>query len=91
MFLDINYQTGGAYTNNQLDINGSGSITTADQYKGSSPVGIGLLPGYASSPASVGLNKNNNMVQIVTMSNGQQVSIINLNNATRQTGWWQIQ
>ena len=91
MFLDINYQTGGAYTNNQLDINGSGTITSADKYNGASPVGIGLLPGYASAPAPVGVNKNNNMVQIITMASGQQVSVINLNNSTRQTGWWQIQ
>ncbi len=92
MFLDIYYATGGAYVNlTQLDINGSGTITSADQYNGSNPVGIALLPGYASAPASVGLNKHNNMVQIVTMSNGQQISVINTNNNVRQSGWWQIQ
>lgn len=91
MFLDIYYQTGGAYPNVQLDVNGSGTLTVSDQYLGQNPVGIGLVTGYASSPASVGLNKNNNMVQIITMSGGQQISVINQNNNTRQTGWWQIQ
>ena len=90
MFLDIYYATGGAYPNFQLDINASGTLTIADQYLGKNPVGLGLITGYASSPASVGLNKNGNMVQIVTMSGGQQISVINQNNNTRQTGWWQV-
>lgn len=91
LFLDINYQTGGAYPNRQLDITGNGIINTSDQYNGSNPIGVVLIPGYASSPTSVGPNKNNNMVQIITMSGGQQISIIDLNNTTRQTGWWQLQ
>lgn len=91
MFLDIDYKTGGAYPNRQLDINGDLIINGSDQYNGANPVGIVLIPGYASSPTSVGPNKNNNMVQIITMSGGQQISVINLNNNIRQTGWWQIQ
>jgi len=92
MFLDIYYKTGGAYPNTtQLDINGSGTITSADQYNGSNPVGIGLLTGYASAPASVGRNQNNNMVQIITMSGGQQISVINQNNSSRSSSWWQLQ
>jgi len=91
MFLDIYYATGGAYVNRtQLDINNTGTINTADTYNGNNPVGISLGTGYASSPASVGINSNNYMVQIVTMSGGEQVSVINTNNGTRQTGWWQI-
>jgi len=31
------------------------------------------------------------MVQIITMSGGEQISVINQNNNLRQTGWWQIQ
>ncbi len=91
LFLDINYQTGGAYPNRQLDINGDLIINGSDQYDGKNPVGIVLIPGYASAPTSVGLNKNNNMVQLITMSGGQQISVIDANNGTRQMGWWQIQ
>lgn len=91
MFLDIYYKTGGAYPNvTQLDIDGDGLINSNDQYQGSNPVGIGLLTGYASAPASVGRNKNNNMVQIITMSGGQQVSVINQNNGSRSSSWWQL-
>jgi len=91
MFLDIFYETGGAFPNFQLDIDQSGTLTMADVYNGTNPVGLGLIPGWASSPAPVGLNKNNNMVQIITMSGGEQISVINQNNNLRQTGWWQIQ
>ena len=91
MLLDINYQTGGAFPMPQLDINASGTITTSDQYNGKNPVGLGLLAGYASAPSNVGANANNNMTQLVTMSTGQQVSIINPNNSSRQTAWWQIE
>lgn len=91
MFLDIYYKTGGAYPNTtQLDIDGSGTITSADQYNGKNPVGISLLTGYASAPASVGRNKNNNMVQIITMSGGEQISVINQNNGSRSSSWWQL-
>ncbi len=90
MFLDVYYQTGGAYPNAQLDVNGDLIINASDQYGGANPVGIVLVPGYASSPTNVGINTSNNMVQLITMSGGQQISIINLNSTTRQTGWWQI-
>lgn len=91
LFLDINYKTGGAYPNRQLDINGDLTINGSDQYNGENPVGIVLIPGYASAPTPVGVNKHNNMVQLITMSGGQQISVINVNNNVRQTGWWQIQ
>jgi type IV pilus assembly protein PilY1 len=91
MFLDINYQTGGAYPISQIDINRDLAINASDQYNGASPVGIVLLPGYASAPTTVGVNQNNQVVQLITMSGGQQISVINPNNNIRQMGWWQIQ
>ncbi len=91
MLLDINYQTGGAFSTPQLDIDASGSIGSNDLYNGKSPVGIGLLSGYASAPTHVGVNSNNYMTQLITMSSGQQISAINPNNNSRQTGWWQLQ
>ncbi len=91
MFLDINYQTGGAFPNSQLDVNASGAVDSSDQFNGKNPVGLGLLSGYASAPVNVGVNKNNNMVQLITMSSGQQISVIDPNNTSRQTAWWQLQ
>ena len=91
MLLDINYKTGGAFPAGQLDINGSGTIDASDQYNGKNPVGIGLLAGYASAPVNVGINSSNYMTQLITMSTGQQVSVINPSNTSRQTAWWQIQ
>lgn len=90
MFLDINYLTGGSFGGSQLDINGDGFINSSDQYGGANPVGIGLANGYASAPTTVGPNSNDNIVHLITLSTGQQVGIINLNRATRQTGWWEI-
>ena len=91
MFLDINYLTGGAFPQPQLDILGTGVISSKDQYKGLNPVGVGLLAGYASAPTNVGINQNNNETQLITMSTGQQVSVINPNMTSRQSAWWQLQ
>ena len=93
MLLDINYKTGGAFPLPQLNISGIGTLinTTANQYNGQNPVGMGLLSGYASAPVNIGINSNNNMTQLITMSTGQQVSIIDPNNTSRQTAWWQLQ
>lgn len=91
MFLDINYKNGGAFTTPQLDINGSGTINNSDQYNGGNPVGIGLMPGYGSAPTTIGPNANNNLTQLITMSSGQQITIITPNNNSRQTSWWEIQ
>ncbi len=91
MFLDINYTTGGAFPAGQLDINGDATITSSDQYNGKNPVGLGLLAGYASAPVNVGINQNNHMTQLITMSTGQQISVIDPNNTSRQTAWWQLQ
>ena len=91
MFLDINYKTGGAFAAGQLDINASGAIDTSDTYSGMNPVGLGLLTGYASAPVNVGVNSNNYMTQLITMSSGQQISVIDPNNASHQAAWWQLQ
>ena len=91
MLLDINYKTGGAFPTPQLDINASGTIDTSDQYLSLNPVGVGLIGGYASAPVNVGVNSSNYATQLITMSTGQQISIINPNNASRQTAWWQLQ
>lgn len=93
MYLSISYKTGGdgGGSTPLLDINGDNLINSSDLYNGGSVVGIGLKPGYASAPVSIGLNKNNNMTQLITLSSGQQMTVISPNNTTRQTGWWQLQ
>ena len=92
MLLTLNYKSG---TDGggppQLDINADNTINSSDTYKGGNVVGIGLKPGYASAAVTVGPNKNNYITQLVTLSSGQQMSVINPNNTSRQTGWWQLQ
>lgn len=92
MLLTLNYKTGsdgGDYP--QLDINADNLINSSDTYQGSNAVGIGLKPGYASAPITVGPNQNNYITQLITLSSGQQISVIGPNKTTRQTGWWQLQ
>ena len=91
MLLDLNYLTGGAFPHPQLDINGNGGFDSQDQYNNANPVGIGLsTSSYANTP-TIGTNQNNNVVLLITQSNGVQSSVINPNNSSRRTGWWQIQ
>lgn len=90
MLLEINYSTGGSFINPQLDINGDGIINSTDQYQGQYAVGMTLLPGYASTPTIIGPNLNNHYGKLITQSGGQQSVILNPNNTSRKTGWWQI-
>ncbi len=48
------------------------------------------MPGYASAPVNVGINSSNFATQLITMSTGQQISVINPNNTSRQSAWWQL-
>lgn len=91
MLLEINYATGGTTNQPQIDLNGDGSFTQADQYNGAYPVGIGLSNSYGNAPTLLGPNKHNNIVLLITQSNGTQSAIINPNNTPRRVGWWQIQ
>lgn len=91
MLLELNYLTGGAFTTAQLDINNSGTITSADNYNGSYPVGVSLLSGLVSSPVILGPDVNGNLVKLFTHASGQLLTVINPNNSPGITSWWQIQ
>ncbi|RUR06996.1 hypothetical protein [Legionella sp. km772] len=91
MLLELNYGTGGTFTTAQIDINGDGGFTTADQYNGKYAVGIGLSSSYATAPNVLGPNQNDKMVILITQSNGTQSTILNPNTAPRKVGWWEIQ
>lgn len=91
MLLELNYSSGGAFQYPQLDITVDGIINSSDQYNGQYAVGIALQSGYASSATIIGPNANNNYVKLITQAGGQQSAIINPNNTSRKTGWWQIQ
>lgn len=82
---------GGAFEQAQIDINGDGAFTTGDLYLGKYAVGIKLSDSYATAPNILGPNKNNNMVILITQSNGTQSTVINPNNTPRKVGWWEIQ
>jgi type IV pilus assembly protein PilY1 len=94
MFLMISYQNGGdggGGSSPQLDINADKTINSKDKYNGSNPVGLGLSNAYASAPVTLGPNNAGYLTQLITLSTGQQLSVINPNNTKRQSSWWQIQ
>lgn len=103
MLLDINYQSGGAFTTPQLDVNGSGKITPSNNYNGSNPVGIALKPGFASqgvilTPTPAGSDQGDSPIQpgmaLVMYTDpytGKQYwKEVPLNQVPR-SAWWQIQ
>ncbi|MEB0135126.1 PilC/PilY family type IV pilus protein [Actimicrobium sp. CCC2.4] len=90
--LEVNFQTGGAFEQPQLDINGDKVIDARDTINGTFPVGVVLGSGYGSSatllqttgaPGKIG--------KLITKSGGQQVTIIDPNNTPRRLTWWQLQ
>lgn len=91
MLLEINYSTGGSFQYPQLDITADAIINLNDVYQGKYATGVGLAAGYASTPTIVGTTASNYFVKIITQSGGQQSKVLNPNNTTRRTGWWQIQ
>ncbi|MFI4918517.1 MAG: pilus assembly protein [Legionellales bacterium] len=91
MLLELNFLTGGAFPTPQFDFLSQGSINTNDNYNGAYPVGMGLLNSFANAATLIGRNQNNNMVLLITQSNGSQSAVINPNNASRKLGWWQLQ
>lgn len=91
MLLELNFLTGGALSRPFLDINGDGSFNTNDKYDGGYAVGVGLGTGYANAPTMIGPNKDNNMVLLITKSDGTQTTVYNPNTMPRKIGWWEIQ
>ena len=91
MLLELNFQTGGAFGQPQLDITSDGLININDKVNGSNPVGIGLGTGFASAPVPIGPSTANQMVKLITQSGGQQISVRDPNNTPRNTSWWQLQ
>jgi type IV pilus assembly protein PilY1 len=103
MFLDINYLSGGAFQQPQLDVNGSGSITPTNNYNGTNPVGIALNPGFASqgvvltnggSSGSTGSSPATSGYAYVMFTDpitGKHYwKLVPLNQVPR-SAWWQIQ
>lgn len=91
MLLELNFLTGGAFQYARFDLNGDSLFNASDKYNGQYPVGIGLSNSYANSPTFLGTDKNNNLVILITQSDGTQSAIILPNTEPRKKGWWQIQ
>lgn len=87
MFLELNFQTGGAFAQPQLDTNGDGVINALD----SNAVGVPLGTGYSSTPIPIGPNTQNQIIKLITLSGGVQKSIRDPNNTPRRSTWWQLQ
>ena len=86
-FLELNFKTGGAFSQPQLDTNGDGVINALD----SNAVGLPLGTGYSSTPIPIGPNSKNQIIKLITQSGGQQKSIRDPNNTPRRLTWWQLQ
>lgn len=91
MLLELNYMNGGAFIRPQIDINGDGAFNSSDQYNGLYVVGIGLSDSYATAPNILGPNQNDNLVILITQSDGTQSTILSPNNSPTEVGWWEIQ
>ncbi|KTD61289.1 type 4 fimbrial biogenesis protein PilY1 [Legionella santicrucis] len=90
MLLELNFKTGGAFTNPQIiGVNANG--TPNNQYNYSGVVGVQLSNSFANAATLVGPNQGNNIVLLITQSNGSQSTILNPNSTRRRTGWWQLQ
>ena len=87
VFLELNFQTGGAFTQPQLDTNGDGIINSLD----SNAVGLPLGNGYSSTPVPIGPNSKNQIIKLITQSGGTQKAIRDPNNTPRRLTWWQLQ
>lgn len=91
MLLELNFLTGGSFNRAMLDINGTGSFNNQNSYNGTYAVGVGLANSYANAATYLGVNKNNNIVLLITQANGAQSAILNPNTIPRKIGWWQLQ
>lgn len=91
MLLELNYQSGGSFLKAILDVNGDGAFTDADKYGGNYAVGVSLSKSYGTAPNILFPTQGNNILILITQSNGAQSTILNPNNNPRKVGWWQIQ
>jgi type IV pilus assembly protein PilY1 len=90
MLLELNYATGGAFSEPQLDVNGSFVIDSGDKYGGSNPAGVAVGgTGFGSAPTLI--QAGDEVAKLITLSTGAQQRVMNPNNAKHATAWWQIQ
>lgn len=90
MLLELNFLTGGAFQTQQMGgLNPNGTIN--DEYSYTHLVGIQLSNSFANAATLIGPNQGNNIVLLITQSNGTQSTILNPNNIPRKVGWWQLQ
>lgn len=90
MLLELNFLTGGAFPNQQMGgVNANGTLN--NNYSYPNLVGIQLSNSFANAATLLGPNQGNNIVLLITQSNGSQSAILNPNSTPRKIGWWQLQ
>jgi type IV pilus assembly protein PilY1 len=90
MLLELNFLTGGSFQTQQIGgINSNGTLNS--QYSYPNLVGVELSNSFANAATLIGPNQGNNMVLLITQSNGTQSAILNPNGTPRKVGWWQLQ
>ncbi|MFY7698143.1 MAG: pilus assembly protein [Legionella sp.] len=98
MLLEVDYATGGGFSQPLIGTIQNGQFSSVGQYNGNNAVGVGLSNNYASSPNILGPNSYKHTVIVVTQANGTQSTVVNpppsqnlTGGAQRTVGWWQIQ
>lgn len=90
MLLELNFLTGGAFPNQQMGgVNANGTLN--NDYSYPNLVGVQLSNSFANAATLLGPNQGNNIVLLITQSNGSQSAILNPNSTPRKIGWWQLQ
>lgn len=89
MLLELNFSTGGAFQNQRMGgVNADGSLNNAYLYP--NLVAIQLSNSFANAATLIGPNQGNNIVLLITQSDGTQSAILNPNDMPRKVGWWQL-
>lgn len=91
MLLELNFTTGGAFTQAILDVNNDGQLNSGDMVLGLFAVGMSLGNQFSSAPVFLGTNKNNNLLIMTTQASGSQSLTINPNTLPKKVGWWELQ
>jgi len=91
--LVLNFATGGAFPTPEFILPGNTTLDTTDQVGGKNPVGLSLGNVFAAAPTIISANgpPNNNALKILSLSNGQFLTVFDRGGNLQRTSWWELQ
>ncbi|MGH8283503.1 MAG: pilus assembly protein [Gammaproteobacteria bacterium] len=93
--MALNYKNGGSFPQPELDINGDGQLTSADQTSsGQNPVGLGLGAVFATSPTILSASLNTvGAVKLITEAGagGTTIKKVAERGGGQRTAWRELQ